>query len=122
MISSDRLHLARETNDSNCIGTAFFLAGINPVDGYISTKSAGSYLERMVQLPTAQPGAIVAFRSTSNPGWISHLAVIVGTNPLQVTHRSQRAAPLEENRLLEYVSAWYAEDHTREFYDPTTYV
>ena len=122
MIPSDRLHRARETKASNCIGTVLFLAGVKFVDEYISSKDADSYLERMSKLSTVQLGALVAFRSTSNPGWISHLTVIVGTNPLRVTHRPGRNVPLEENRPLESVSQWYAEDHSGEFYNPTTYV
>jgi hypothetical protein len=88
---------SRWLRESNCSGTALYITGERPREGYVGSLIARAYLSRMVRIDAPIVGCLAAwqgnrewegpFLAISNELRIAHLGVITSVDPVLITHR-----------------------------------
>jgi hypothetical protein len=90
----ERLCKAKENKkDSNCIGTALYLAGLTDKDGYYPTKDVfNDYLVNLEEISDAENGSLVAWLNVIGDEvlQVPHMGIITIERPICVTHRAGR--------------------------------
>jgi hypothetical protein len=88
---------SRWLRESNCSGTALYITGERPKEGYVGSVVARAYLSRMVRIEEPVVGCLAAWQG--NKEWegpflalarelkIAHLGVITSVDPVLITHR-----------------------------------
>ena len=117
----ERLQKAREnTRDSNCIGTALYLAGLTNKDGYYPTREVfDDYLVNLEEITDAKNGSLVAwiFSIDDKVIQVPHMGIITLERPPCLTHRAGRGDHIITNHSLIRLNMAYDGFCDFKFYD-----
>jgi len=102
-----RAELCRDTERSNCFGTARYLTGGQKKDLYIDPFVESDFDLTMAKGPIL--GGMVAWlKQTGKSIQITHIGVVTAVNPILVTHRAGADSYFVENEPFDIVNADYA--------------
>lgn len=91
-----RVESAKTTpGTTNCLGTALYLAGKAPVDGWLRAPAAYDLVAAFPKLDAPIVGCLVVFAVLGR--YVFHMGVVTSVDPLLVTHRPGRDGPIVEN-------------------------
>ncbi len=116
-MKKDKITIARK-NDAytNCIGTAFFLTGIEKKDKFIDPEDFQNYVGKKL-VPISHPisGGLISFEKEGIP---VHMGVITSKKPLLITHRTggyhpsfEDNSPILENEKIKQLKDTYNTNH-----------
>ncbi|MBI3623615.1 hypothetical protein HY212_06075 [Candidatus Pacearchaeota archaeon] len=85
----DRLaKVSGDERPANCIGTALFLAGEVDIDEHIEPSHSRPYFEKLTELHSPEVESIITWEESTRKGIsVGHAGLIVGVNPILITHR-----------------------------------
>lgn len=92
---STRIDRCERINESNCIGTALFLVGMQDRDVSRSIKKVyNEELRRLRRLEEPEIGSLVGWLETySGRVIVEHMAGVISVDPLLVAHRIKACGP-----------------------------
>lgn len=126
-----RIEECKDRTDSNCIGTAFYIAGESARHGYVKPSEAASRISGLRRLPVAIDGCLVAWERRLDPAlypdvirkiginlYIAHAGVVSSTAPLLVANRIHNNGIFVGGQPLEDINRAYPHCNAS-FYLPT---
>jgi hypothetical protein len=107
---NERLAEIRGTRQSNCIGTALYLAGLEGKDVSRSGERVlwekWPFLNESGKLREPEEGALIAWMvSNGDTVEFQHMGIVTGINPLRITHRGGCEDPIYENQTFQEVNS-----------------
>lgn len=116
---NQRLELIRNIRQSNCIGTALYLVGLQDQDDFVLTHEAQRYLSNLSRLVEPVEGCLVAWLNNDNSDHevisIPHMGVITLERPPCITHRDGRDGLVLVNESLARLTK-YSDIFERAYY------
>lgn len=115
-----RLELIKDTRQSNCIGTALYLVGLQDLDSHLSTFQVDrEYLSGLSRLVEPIEGCLVAWLNNDNSDHriisVPHMGVITIEHPPCITHRDGANGPVLVNESLARLTK-YSDIFERAYY------